>query len=236
MEAAGARLPSRGVQPSAAVMDRVCSACVRLIPVSGAAVSVTTPDGYRETVSATDDVVGAIEDLHFALGEGPGVAALRECQPVLIGDLANGAGDRWPLFVPAALHVGARAVFAYPLLVGAGQLGVLLMYADRPGRLDLTQRAQAVRLAHAASFAVLDLLSGMTERAGADGFEVDRDFHRSGVYQASGMVMVQLGVSIEDALIRLRAHAFAHDVPLGEVAQQIVERTLRLDAEPEGRQ
>jgi hypothetical protein len=215
-------------------MNRVCDACVRLIPVTGAAVVLTAADGYRETVCATDDVVAAVEDLHFALGEGPGVDALRDRQPVLVGDLADGADERWPVFAPAALSAGARAVFAYPLLVGAGQLGGLLMYADRPGQLDPAQRAQAVRIAHAASFAVLDVLSGLADLSGdtdlADGFALDGDVHRSRIYQASGMVMVQLGVSIEEALVRLRGHAFAHAVPLGEVAQQIVQRTLRLDS------
>jgi hypothetical protein len=223
---------SPGGEVGGTLMGRVCLACVRLIPVSGAGVSITLPGGYRETVFATDDVVAAIEELHFTLGEGPGVEALRERDPVLVGDLSDGSAERWPLFAAAALRVGACAVFAYPLQVGAGQLGILLMYLDRPGPLTPVQRAHAVRLAGAASFAVLDVMSGLAESAqaaDADGWVVDREFHRSRVYQASGMVMAQLGVSIEEALVRLRAHAFAHGRPLGEVAEQIVARRLRLE-------
>ena len=46
------------------------------------------------------------------------------------------------------------------------------------------------------------------------------------------MVAVQLGVSVGEALIRLRAHAFANDRQLAELAQDVIDRQLRFDAEP----
>ncbi len=48
------------------------------------------------------------------------------------------------------------------------------------------------------------------------------------VYQAQGMVMVQLGVALPEALARMRAHAYAHDVTLVELATEIVEGRTRL--------
>jgi AmiR/NasT family two-component response regulator len=54
------------------------------------------------------------------------------------------------------------------------------------------------------------------------------DFHYV-VQNAAGMVSVQLGTSVTEALIRLRAYAFAHGRPLGDVAHDIVSRALRLD-------
>ena len=49
------------------------------------------------------------------------------------------------------------------------------------------------------------------------------------VHQASGMVAVQLGVSVGEALLRLRAYAFANDRLLAEVAEDVVGRRLRFD-------
>ena len=49
------------------------------------------------------------------------------------------------------------------------------------------------------------------------------------VHQAAGMVSVQLDVSIEDANVALRAHAFAADRPLKDVAIDVVERRIRLE-------
>ena len=53
--------------------------------------------------------------------------------------------------------------------------------------------------------------------------------HRAEVFQAQGMVMVQLGVPLAEALVRIRAHAYAHDRPLNKVAADIVARRRRFD-------
>ena len=42
------------------------------------------------------------------------------------------------------------------------------------------------------------------------------------VYQAQGMVMVDLGVSLAEALVRLRAYAFVQGRPVAEVARDAV--------------
>jgi hypothetical protein len=94
-----------------------------------------------------------------------------------------------------------------------------------------------LRLADAAFFALLDLLSGSatTSPGDVDGHRtgVDVAISRAEVYQAQGMVMAHLRVSIEDATVRLRAYAFANDRPLVDVARDIVARVLRLDDDNE---
>jgi hypothetical protein len=47
------------------------------------------------------------------------------------------------------------------------------------------------------------------------------------VHQAAGMVAVQLGVSVGQALVRLRAYAFSNDRSLADVARDVVARELR---------
>ena len=47
------------------------------------------------------------------------------------------------------------------------------------------------------------------------------------VHQAAGMASVQLGVSVADALVRLRAHAFAVNGGILELAEDVVERRFR---------
>jgi hypothetical protein len=42
------------------------------------------------------------------------------------------------------------------------------------------------------------------------------------------MVSVQQGISVTEALIRLRAHAFSNDRLLADVAQDVIARRLRL--------
>ncbi len=219
------------------LLGRVCAACVRSVPVTGAAVSLMTGAGHRATVHASDGVVAQLADLDSDLGEGPGLDAFRGRAPVLVADLGDpgaGAGARWPAFAPAAQAAGARALFAFPLQLGAAELGVLLLYCDRAAKLDAAQHARALRLADAAFLALLDLLGGSVTTSpdgDLDGYRMGENggLGRAEVYQAAGMVMAHLGVSIEEATVRLHGYAFASDRPLIDVARDIVGRTLRLD-------
>ncbi len=43
------------------------------------------------------------------------------------------------------------------------------------------------------------------------------------------MISVQLGVNLAEALVRLRAHAYADGRPIAEVAADVVTRRLRFD-------
>ena len=56
--------------------------------------------------------------------------------------------------------------------------------------------------------------------------ETDADF-RFVVHNAAGMISEQRGITVTDALIRLRAYAFSHDRLLTDVAQDVVDRKLR---------
>jgi AmiR/NasT family two-component response regulator len=53
--------------------------------------------------------------------------------------------------------------------------------------------------------------------------------YRAEVHQASGMVSVQLGITVAEGLLRLRARAFAEGRPLADVAADVVTRRIRLD-------
>jgi len=83
-------------------------------------------------------------------------------------------------------------------------------------------------MANVAAHAVLLLQAGAPPGRLAAELETGADFHYV-VHQAAGMVAAQLGVSVGQALVRLRAHAFGNDRPLRLVAEDVVARTLRFD-------
>jgi hypothetical protein len=211
---------------------RICSLCVELLDVDGAGISMVTREGHRGVVCATNDVSARIEDMQFTLGEGPCVDAVSDGHPVLIADLTDDselAPDRWPTFLADAAAAGVRATFAFPLNIGAIMLGALDLYRHRPGELTAEQLAAALLAADAAALALLELTGDGNDGFGEDG--ALRSAYHLQVHRASGMLVVQLGVSIEEALLRLRAHAFASGRSLESVATDIVERRLRLPAE-----
>ena len=49
------------------------------------------------------------------------------------------------------------------------------------------------------------------------------------VHNAAGIVSVQQGISVTEALIRLRAYAFSNDRLLADVAEDVIARRLRLE-------
>jgi hypothetical protein len=51
------------------------------------------------------------------------------------------------------------------------------------------------------------------------------------VHQAAGMAMVQLGVPIDQALLRMRATAFTEGITVDELADAVVSQRRRLDEE-----
>jgi hypothetical protein len=149
--------------------------------------------------------------------------------PVLAVDLRSPEYHaRWPAFTPAALHSGARAVFALPLQIGTIRLGVLDLYRTRPGGLGSAEFADALAFADVAGMLLLDS-AGAAEPAGSHN---DPSEHHAVVHQATGMILVQLGCTADVAFARLRAYAFAHDRQLGDVARDVVERRLRFGPDP----
>ena len=144
-------------------------------------------------------------------------------------DLADGAMARWPVYAPAAHDGGVRAVFAFPLQVGAARLGVLDVFRARPGRCRPTNCAQALTFADVAVTTLLDGQDARRARARPPtGLDEAMDY-RAELFQAQGMVMVQLGVTLAEALARMRAYAYAENRRLGDVARDIVARRLRFD-------
>ena len=214
-----------------------------------------------------EETSAALEDAQFTLGQGPSLAAIADGAPVLVPDLLN-APARWPAFTPAAVDLGVRAVFAFPLRVGAISVGMLLAHRNARGPLHDGQLADALGLADAVTALLLHReLSGpvsepvpgamsrlapgavfkpapgpMFDRASDSVFdhapaEGNRPrpgwsalaTHRAEVHQATGMIAFQLGVPLAEALVRLRAHAYANDRLVNEVAADVVGRRLRFD-------
>jgi GAF domain-containing protein len=211
---------------------RICELCVAVLGITGAGIAMVTKAGNRGVVCATDDVSARIEELQFSLGEGPCVEAVSSGMPVLIADLLepNGAAvDRWPVFMEGALSAGVRAVFAFPLRIGAIIVGALDLYTGQPGELDSVQLPAALMAADAAALALLHL--DTDEVTGfADDF-APRGSYQMQVHQATGMVQVQLGVTTEQAFLMLRARAFTMGRPIAEAADDVVNRRLRFTRE-----
>lgn len=205
----------------------LCGACPGIMRMTGAGVMLMSGDIPRGSLCSSNGVSHLIEDLQYTLGEGPCVDAYQHDLVVAEPDLADPVTARWFGFTPPALEAGVRAVFGFPLQVGTVRLGALNLYRDAPGPLSGDQHADALVVAEVVAHWVLEAQARAPADVVASELEIGADFHFA-VHNAAGMISVQEGISITEALIRLRAHAFSNDRLLADVAQDVIARRLRL--------
>ncbi|MGW3283684.1 GAF and ANTAR domain-containing protein [Streptomyces sp. NPDC001002] len=192
----------------------LCRVAVGLLPVTGASMSLYS-HGLPVRLGASDARASSMGDLQATLGDGPCRSAVRARAPVLADDLTRPEdAGRWPVFAEQATAAGVRAAYAIPLGDDAVCVGTLDLYRDTPGALTGRDLHTARLLAALMTVVLMTLPHGHDE-----------------VHQATGMIMAQLGVSDDDALARLRGHAFAHDRTVLDVAREVVGRRMRFERE-----
>ena len=203
------------------------SSCTSGAGVDGCGVSIRDTAGNPVTVHATNAVATAIEDLQMTLGEGPCVEVGTSGSAVMVADLRDRSmklDERWPAFRDEAERLGVRALFAFPLRVGPVALGVVDLYRATPGPLSKTQVSSAFTAVDSIGRHLL-MADGTDQSA-----EPEQSFELV-VHQAAGVVMMQLDSSVEEALVRLRASAYAAGRPVADLAQDVVRGDIRFRKE-----
>jgi hypothetical protein len=208
--------------------NQLCLCCVKVLPIDRAALTIGIGSGTWESLGASDEIAARVEAQQALTGEGPAIDASMQAGPVLADDLAKEFG-RWPGFT-AALGTDAKgAVFAFPLQIGAIAVGVLDLYRAAAQPLEPEDMTAMLAVADIVTMVLLsrappvDIDNGHAEAWWAPS-PTSTEIH-----QATGMVVAQLAVPPRVAYLRLRAYAFANDLPLTSVAFDVIERRLRFD-------
>ncbi|MEU4210177.1 hypothetical protein AB0F13_09305 [Streptomyces sp. NPDC026206] len=195
-------------------------------------VSVVLDAGHTEQLWSSGSTGTQFAEMQRTFGEGPECDAMRSGNAVLVPGLVAVPVERWPLLLPAVAGLPVGAVFCFPLGIGAIQVGVLTALRARPGPLSAEETTDALALASALTTLFLD---GEGRRDGRPGVALPpHGWQQAVVHQATGMVSVQLTVSLAAALLRLRATAFSRNQPIVELAQDIVSRRLRFNDSTSG--
>jgi hypothetical protein len=209
----------------------LCRPFLAALPITGASVSTLAAPFGTETVCASDAQAARLDELQIDLGEGPCWDALSTRRPVLASDMQSPSHQEWPLFSKSLVGEGVGALFAFPLMVGTLGIGAVDLYSRVPGDLTASQVTGAMSLAGVAARQVLRMaLSTLAEETAGAEAEEGR-YSRRIVHQATGIVLAQLDVSAEDAMLIIRAHAYASGRTVREISRDITERRLDLSAE-----
>ncbi len=225
-----------GAETPLAAADRLCEACVDLLDVDGASISLIKDGGTQGTFGSSGDTSRALDELQFTYGQGPCIDAVASGRPVIAEDLDSPVEDRWPALTEAVLGHGIRAMYALPVTVASTPIGALDLYRHRSGPLDGQALTGGLWAAGLASLPLLDLMHGDTDwRAAGDGdgaFDQLASLERVEVYQATGMIISALGIDAADAVARLRAHAVSNSLTASDVAYRVLDgRILLADGE-----
>ncbi|MHA7304933.1 GAF and ANTAR domain-containing protein [Arthrobacter sp. TMN-49] len=207
----------------------LCADFLAKLPISGISISAFPGHAPETSIGASDAIAARIEELQFDLGEGPRWEALRTRQPVFLPSVKSAGHSAWPVFAKAVLDYDVAAIFVFPLLLGAMDVGVIELYSSSPGSLSPVDHAAALQLSDAAAWQLLRHI--LTASPGEHSVEKDPALEKSllsrrEVHQATGMVLAQTGMSATDALLLLRAHAFSQGLTVREVARDVVNREL----------
>lgn len=202
---------------------RVCHAAREVMGVDGASITMDNSAPNRVLLCATDRRSDLLENLQDVLGEGPCRDAFDLGQPVQTG-FDRYAASRWPQFIPAAEKIiGANGfLWAFPMHSAGEVIGTVNLY--RVSASPLVESIDGVQfLADTLATNLLGDPAALAEMADASAWS-----SRAVVHQATGMLVAQLGVGVDDALAVLRSHAFATSAHLADVARAVVERKLNL--------
>jgi GAF domain-containing protein len=210
----------------------LCAPFLQQLPVTGVAVSMFGGTSAETLVSASDELAARLDALQFDLGEGPRWEALRTRLPVLIPDVHSHPYS-WPVFNKALLETNVAAMFVFPLTLGAMDLGAVELHHTRPGSLSYQDHITAAVLTGRTAWHLLRrILSANSPET--DPAEHNELMSRREIHQATGMVLAQAGTNAGEALLLLRAHAFANGIPLREAADAVLRGHLRFAPENDG--
>ncbi|MHA7293622.1 GAF and ANTAR domain-containing protein [Arthrobacter sp. HLT1-21] len=213
---------------------QLCDPFLELLPVTGASVSVFGGTMQETLLCASDSVAARLDELQFDLGEGPRWVALRTRLPVLLPDLQSADHHSWPVFGKAVAATGAAALFVFPLAVGAIDIGVVELYRASPWELSREDQGTASVLAGRTSWTVLRQLLNLGAVSGEEAPQGGSTPSRREIHQATGMVLAQASLTAVEALLLLRAHAFANGRTLAEISRDVVARELNFSPPDEG--
>lgn len=212
-------------------LDHVCRACAHMLDVDGVSLCMISDLDLDlgEPISAINAMSDRAVELEITVGVGPGMEALDAGEAVLVDDLTSvGGSTRWPVLASMLVGLGVQAVFALPLTTSDVTVGVLQLYRRRPRPLTDAELTDAQLFA---DYALQLLVIGDRDPSGRGldavltgslGAQWER------VNQAVSVVSAQLEIGAAQAYQRLRAHTFASDLGLREVAKAVLDGHIRL--------
>jgi hypothetical protein len=194
------------------------SAASNIPGVDFASVTVFESQDSPRTVAATDSLAQAVDELQYALREGPCYAAVTADRLVLVNDVAS--AQEFPRYGARAAALGVHSQLAVQLVDDGDRAG-LNLYALQPQAFDHA----TVRMAELFASQAAPLLDFAVRVE-----QLDEALQaRTGIDTAVGILMERHHVDRGAALEILAQGSRRRDLELGAVAQEVITGTVSPD-------
>jgi GAF domain-containing protein len=164
-----------------------------------------------------------LDEQQYQVLDGPWLEAIRTARVVVSDDLS--IDQRWDGYPAMAVAHGVRAVLSSPLMVGSSPIGALNLYATAAGAFTADSRAAAGQLTALAAATVTAAMRHYDQTTLTDHLRTALS-SRSVIDQAIGIIIGMQRCPPETAFDILRTVSQQRNIPLREVAADLVARTI----------
>ena len=200
-------------------LRRIVHATHELFAVDGAGLMLVDPDQLLRNVAVSDGRVHHLEDLQIEHGEGPCVDAFEVKELVDAADLAT--ERRWPLFSPAAVRRGLRAVLASPIPYNQMAIGVVTVFSTKVHPWSPEGELALIAFTDLAALTIANTMQ--SEQRGELAEQLQRALDaRVLIEQAKGALVARDGVTPGEAFEQMRRRARAERRRVVEIAREIM--------------
>lgn len=205
------------------LLTMVCNRSAELLHATGATLLVVGQDATLHVIASSSEQMHRLALTELERSEGPCDDACTSGRPILNGSLAEDTA--WPHFAPAARAAGFRTVHALPMRHDGRVAGVLCVADQHAASVRDTDARTLQALADIASFAVRQ------HRALRDATKLAEQLQgalrsRVAIEQAKGVLCERLQLDVDAAFELLRGYSRNHNVPIGIVAQRVLDHRL----------
>lgn len=199
--------------------------CALLFEASAVGIILSAgEDDELEVVASTNERSRLVEILQLRAGNGPCVECYTTGKPVGIPDL-DVVAPKWPRFRAGALELGFKSMHSVPLRLRQTTIGSLNLFWDRLGGLGADDLLTVQALADTATIGILQ--ERALRESGVARAQLQHALNsRVLIEQAKGVVAYTRNSNMEEAFDVLRSYARNNGLPLVEVAESVVNRTL----------
>lgn len=205
-------------------LSTLAERCVELLETVEVGLVLVDRRGELQVMASSTERMHVAELFEVQNEEGPCFDCQRAGEQILNEPL-DSAADRWPRFGPMARDAGFRMAHALPLRLRRDVIGAMNIFDTELREMTSLQVNLSQFLADAATIGILQERSvrQQTDIAGQLQGALNS---RVVIEQAKGVVAEQQHVAMEEAFAMLRGYSRNSRVPLSELAEAVVDRSI----------